>query len=77
MAQTESDFDPQGMKNVHNFLMTVRHLTGHVAEMLLILIKTIVHLIIRGCVLYMTVQRNFHDFVRGQSVAETCFSHWD
>ena len=39
MAQTESDFDPQGMKNIHNFLQTVRHLTGHVAEMLLILKK--------------------------------------
>ena len=38
--------------------------------------KTILDLIIQGQVLDMTIQRNVHDFVRGQSVAETCFSHW-
>ena len=40
---------------------------------------TIFDLIIPGQVLYMTVQRNVgmsHDFVRGQSVAVTCFSHY-
>ena len=37
--------------------------------------KTIFDLIIRGEVLDMTVQKKSHDFVRGQSVAETCFSH--
>ena len=38
--------------------------------------KTISDMIIRGQVLDMNFQRKSHDFVRGQSVAETCFSHW-
>ena len=40
MAVTESDLDPQGPKNGHNFLMTVRKMSwecGHGTEMLLIL----------------------------------------
>ena len=37
--------------------------------------KTFFDLIIRGQILDMTVQMP-HDFVRGQSVAETCFSQW-
>ena len=39
MAVTESDLRPQGLKNVHNFLMTVRKMSWAcdiVAKMLLI-----------------------------------------
>ena len=56
---------PQGPKNVHNFLKTVRAVSwdcGHVTQMLLIIKKTIFDLIIRGQVLDMTVQRNVPRF---------------
>ena len=71
---------PQGPKNVHNFLMTVRHLSwacGLGTEMLLILKKTILDLIIERYFQIGQPKGMSHDFVRGQSVAETCFSHWD
>ena len=66
---------PQGRKNVHTFLRTVRPVSwacGHETEMLLIL-KNTFDLIIRGQVLDMTVKELSHDFIRGQSVAETGF----
>ena len=68
----------QGPKNAHTLLMTVWIMScasDLVAQMLLILKKTIFDLIIR--VLDITVQKEMASvFVWGQSVAETCFSHW-
>ena len=61
---------PQGSKNVHNFLTNLND-----AKMLLMLKNTIFDLLYRGEVLDITVQWMSHDFVRGHSVAETCFSH--
>ena len=62
---------PQDPKNVHNFLMTLRPLTwacGHGTEMLLII------MIIARYIQIWQSQEMSHDFVRGKSVAETCFS---
>ena len=70
---------PQGPKNVHNFLLTVLPLSwarGHVTEVLLILKKLFsTWLFDRKSYLWPSREMS-HDFVRGQSVAETCFSHW-
>ena len=71
---------PQGPKNVHNFLMTVRPLSwacGHGTEMLLILKKNYFDLIMPRYFPLWQSKEMSRDFVRGQSVAETCFSHWD
>ena len=49
MAETESDLDPQGPTNDHNFLMTVqqmRRACNHVAEMLLIIINLLANCLI-------------------------------
>ena len=70
---------PQGSRNVHNFLMTVRPLRwacGIETEMLLILKKPIFDLMTPRYFLIWQSKEMSHDFVRGQSVAETCFSHW-
>ena len=70
---------PQGPKNVYNCLMTVRPLSwafGHETELLLILKKTIFDLIFARYIHIWQSKEMSHDFVRGQSVAETCFSHW-
>ena len=69
---------PQGPKNVHSFLMTVRSLSwacGHRTEMLLILKKIIFNLIMPRYFPIWQSKEMSHDIVRGQSVAETCFSH--
>ena len=54
---------PQGPKHVHNFLMNATS-----------------ELSMRAWNWNVTDSKKtkeiFHDFVRGQSVAETCFSHW-
>ena len=64
---------PQGPKNVHNFLLTC----GHGTEMLLILKKTMFDLIIQRYFSICQSKEISCNFVRGQSVAETCFSQWD
>ena len=69
---------PQGSRNVQNFLMTVRPLSwafGIETEMLLILKKPIFDLITPQYFLIWQSKEMSHEFVRGQSVAETCFSH--
>ena len=66
---------PQGPKNVYNFLMTVRPLSwacGHGTEMLLMLEKSIFDLIIQRYFPIWQSKEMSHDFVRCQSVAETC-----
>ena len=61
VLQHDGDWEhsrPQGLKNVHNLLMTVQKMSWSwdlIAEMLLILKKIIFDLIIRGKVLDMTV----------------------
>ena len=70
---------PRGPKNVHNFLITVRLLSwacGHETEMLLILKKTIFDLTMPRYFPIWQFKEMSHDFVRGQSMAKTCFSHW-
>ena len=79
MAVTESDQGDPDPK-VHNFLMSVRPLTlslecGHGTEMLLILKKPIFYLIIQQYFQIWQSEEMSHNLVRGQSVAETCFSH--
>ena len=69
---------PQGSKNVHNFLMTVRPLSwacGHGTEMLLILKKYFDLIVPRYIQIWQSKEMS-HDFVRGQSVAGNCFSRW-
>ena len=76
MGVTESDLDPT-LKNAHNILVTVRKIGSAcdlVAEMLLILKNIFFDLIIQGQVLDITSKEMSHDFVWGQSVAET-FRH--
>ena len=66
---------PQGPKNVHNLLLAVRPLSwacGHGTEMS----KTIFDLITPRYFPIWQFKEMSHDFVSGQSVAETCFSHW-
>ena len=48
----------------------------HRAEMLLILKKSIFGLIIQRFIPICPSKKISQDFVRGQSVAETCFIHW-
>ena len=58
--------------------MTVRPLSwacGHGTEMLLIL-KTIFDLTVPRYIQIWQSKKMSHNFVRGQSVAEICFSHW-
>ena len=59
--------------------MTVRPLSwacGNGTEILLILKKTIFDLITARYFSIWQPKEMSHDFVRGQSVADTCFSHW-
>ena len=66
---------PHDPKNVHNFLIAVRPLSwacGHGTKMLLILKKTFFNLITPRYFPIWQSKEMSHDFVRGQSVAETC-----
>ena len=59
---------PQGTKNVHSFLMTVRNMSwacGHVIDILLIIIPIFDLIILGPVVLDMTVQRNASRFCMG------------
>ena len=73
---------PQGPKNVHNFLVTVavcaiselsmRVWNWNITDFK----KTILDLIIQQYIQIWQSKEMSHDFVRGQSVAETCSWHW-
>ena len=67
---------PQGPKNVHNFAtseLSMRAWNWNVTDSK----KAIFDLIIPRYIQIWHSKEMSHDFVRGQSVAETCFSHWD
>ena len=68
---------PQGPKNVHNFLLTVRppsRARGHGTKLLLILKKIFSTCLFRDKSYMWPYKKMSYDFVRGQSVAETCFT---
>ena len=73
MAVTESDPDPKVRKNVCTFLMTVRPLSWNVTGSKRIYFGLDYP---TGSLIYDRPKEMSHDFVRGQSVAEACFSHW-
>ena len=75
-ALPESDPDPKVWKMSITFYWLCDLWAEHGVEMLLILKITIFDLITP---LYFPIWQSkemSHNFVRGQSVAETCFSHW-
>ena len=82
MAVNESNPDPKVRKNVHNFLMTVAVCATSELSMrvwnwnITDFKKTIFDLIIQRYIQIWQSKEMSHDFVRGQSVAETCSWHW-
>ena len=69
---------PQSPKNVHNFLITVRPLSwacGHGTEMLLIVKIIFSTWLFEGMSQIWQSKEMSQDFVRGQPVAEACYSH--
>ena len=70
---------PQGPKIVHNFVMTTWKLSwacDFVAKKLLILTKIFSTRLFEGKSSIWPSKELSHDFARGQSLAETCFSYW-